>query len=56
MRRRRRMRRWKRCSGRASEVRSPVVVEGDVLAERSDNLALTEAVDQRLKKKKKQKK
>jgi hypothetical protein len=41
---------------RASEIHSPVVVEGGVLAERSDNLALMEAVDQPQKKKKKQKK
>jgi hypothetical protein len=43
---------------RASEVRSPVAVEGDVLVERSDpgNRALTTALDRRLKKKKKQKK
>jgi hypothetical protein len=39
---------------RASEVRSPVAVEGDVLVERSDagNLTLTTAVDRHLKKKK----
>jgi hypothetical protein len=39
---------------RASEVRSPTAVDGDVLV-RSDDLALTKAVDQRLKKKKKRK-
>jgi hypothetical protein len=41
---------------RASEVGSPETVEGDVLVGRADNLALSEAVDQRLKKKKKKKK
>jgi hypothetical protein len=41
---------------RATEVRSPVAVEGDALVGRSDNLALMMAVDERLKKKKKQKK
>ena len=43
---------------RASEVRSPVAVEGDVLVGRSDpgNRALTTALDRRLKKKQKQKK
>jgi hypothetical protein len=43
---------------RASEVRSPVAVEGDLLVGRSDpgNLALTTAVDRRSRKKKKQKK
>jgi hypothetical protein len=40
---------------RASEVRSPAAAEGNVLVERSDSLALTTAVDQRLKKKKKRK-
>jgi hypothetical protein len=43
---------------RASEVRSPVAAEGDVLVGRSDpgNRALTTALDRRLKKKQKQKK
>ena len=41
---------------RATEVHSPVAVEGDALLGKLDNLALMEAVDRRLKRKKKHKK